>query len=274
MNHEGDRQRVVHHRLDLDTPHLVAVGSGEAEAVDRDRVQLGEQPVEETIARAEEHAGWYADLTDETVIPTHEIIVTVASAGPGGDGNYSEELPIADLEPLVDLAEENGHYVVLDLQPGRTDFRTQAELYEELLLRPHVGLALGPEWRIGPDEVHLVRIGHVEASEVNEVVDYLADLTRENDLPQKVLVLHMFQNRMIPDVEEVDLTREELAVLIHVDGQGAQPDKQTTWRTLRQHAPSIEHWGWKNFYDEDVPMLSAEETMRLVEPTPDFISYQ
>ena len=235
---------------------------------------LGEQPIEQTIERAEEHAGWYAELTDETVVPTHEIIVTVASAGPGADGNYSEEIPVADLEPLVDLAEEHGHYVVLDLQPGRTDFRTQAELYEELLLRPHVGLALDPEWRIGPDEVHLVRIGHVEAREVNEVVDYLADLTRENDLPQKVLVLHMFQNRMIPDVEEVDLSREELAVLIHVDGQGAQPDKQTTWHTLRQHAPSVEHWGWKNFYDEDVPMLSAEETMTLVEPTPDFISYQ
>lgn len=235
---------------------------------------LGEQPIEQTITRAEEHASWYSSLIDEPVVPTHEIIVTVASSGAGADGNYSNELPISEVEPLVDLAQEHGHYVVLDLQPGRTDFRTQAELYEDLLLRPNVGLALDPEWRIGPDEQHLVRIGHVEASEVNDVVDYLADLTREHQLPQKVLVLHMFQGRMIPDVEQVDQTRDEVAVLIHADGQGGQGDKQATWQALHQHAPSFTHWGWKNFYDEDAPMLSAEETMRLVVPTPDFISYQ
>lgn len=235
---------------------------------------LGEQPIEQTITRAEEHAGWYADLVDEPVVPTHEIIVTVASEGPGGDGNYSNELPVSEIEPLVDLAAEHGHYVVLDLQPGRTDFRTQAEIYEELLLRPNVGLALDPEWRLGPDEVHMTRIGHVEASEVNDVVDYLADLTREHQLPQKVLVLHMFQTRMIPDVEQVDRSRDEVAVLIHADGQGTQGDKQATWRALHQHAPSFELWGWKNFYDEDAPMLSAEDTMGLVSPDPDFISYQ
>ena len=235
---------------------------------------LGEQPIEETIERAEEHASWYEPLTEEPVIPTHEIIVTVASASAEADSSYSNALPIEEIEPLVDLAEENGHYVVLDLQPGRADFVTQAKMYEDLLVRPHVGLALDPEWRLGPGEVHLVQIGQADVAEVNEVVDWLADLTRDNDLPQKVLVLHMFQTRMIPDVDTVDQSREELAVLIHVDGQGGQSAKQDTWRVLHDYAPSIDYWGWKNFYDEDIPMLSPEETMSQVEPLPDFISYQ
>ncbi|MFX0540017.1 hypothetical protein ACQBAT_05265 [Ornithinimicrobium sp. Y1847] len=235
---------------------------------------LGEQPIEQTITRAEEHAGWYEPLTDETVIPTLEIIATVASAGPGADGNYSNELPMSELRPLIDLAAEHDMYVVLDLQPGRNDFLTQAKRYEELLLLPHVGLALDPEWRLRPDQVHLQQIGTVSVEEVNEVITWLADLTRDNDLPQKVLVLHMFQLRMIPEVDTVDQSREELAVLIHADGQGAQPDKQATWRALHDYAPSIKYWGWKNFYDEDTPMLSAEETMTYVDPLPDFVSYQ
>lgn len=235
---------------------------------------LGEQDPEATIARAEEHAQAYAELTDTTVVPTLEIIVTIASAQAGADNDYSSEVAIETIEPLVDLAEEHGLYVVLDLQPGRTDFLTQAKMYEELLTRPHVGLALDPEWRLRPDEVHLTQIGHVGIDEVNEVVSWLADLTREHDLPQKVLVLHMFQNRMIPDVDQVDQSRDEVEVLIHVDGQGAQPDKQATWRTLQHYAPSVKNWGWKNFYDEDTPMLSAEETMAQVDPPPDFISYQ
>ncbi|MGO0578165.1 hypothetical protein [Ornithinimicrobium panacihumi] len=235
---------------------------------------LGEQGPEETIARAEEHAGWYEPLTDQTVVPTLEIIATVASSQAGADNDYSSEIAVEQLEPLVDLAEEEGLYVVLDLQPGRTDFLTQAKLYEDLLERPHVGLALDPEWRLQPHQVHLTQIGQVGIEEVNEVVDWLADLTRDNDLPQKVLVLHQFHLGMIPEADAVDQSREELALLIHADGQGAQPDKQATWRSLHQHAPSMKHWGWKNFYDEDTPMLSPEETMSQVDPLPDFISYQ
>jgi hypothetical protein len=32
-------------------------------------------------------------------------------------------------------------------------------------------------------------------------------------------------------------------------------------------------WGWKNFYDEDTPMLTPAQTLA-VEPTPVFVSYQ
>ncbi len=236
---------------------------------------LGEQEGEATIQRAAGLAAEYEPLTENAVVPALEIIVTVAAAQAGGDGDYSNEIAIEDVKPLVDLAGENGQYVVLDLQPGRTDFLTQAKLYEELLKLPHVGLALDPEWRLLPNEVHLRQIGHVEAAEVNSVVTWLADLTRENNLPQKMLILHQFQVQSLRDVNDVDHSRSEVALLIHVDGQGTQPMKQDTWRTLINNAPTMEHWGWKNFYDEDVPgPLTPTETMTKVDPVPDFISYQ
>ncbi|PYF99201.1 hypothetical protein SAMN05216184_10883 [Georgenia satyanarayanai] len=235
---------------------------------------LGEQGTEATIARAEEHAEPYEDLVDDTVVPALEIIATVASSSAGDDGNYSNEWPVEDLRPLVEAAGEAGQYVVLDLQPGRSSFLEQAQLYAELLELPHVGLALDPEWNLGPDEHHMVRIGSVTAEEVNEVVDWLADFTRERNLPQKMLVLHQFQVRMIETVPEVDLSRSELAVLVHADGQGGQGAKQDTWRTLHEYGPDIQWWGWKNFYDEDVPMLTPEQTISQVDPVPHFITYQ
>ena len=235
---------------------------------------LGEQPIEDTITRAREHASWYEPLTDQPVVPTLEIIATVAAQEAGPDGNYSNELPVEDLRPLVELAAENDVYVVLDLQPGRSDFLEQAQIYEELLRMPHVGLALDPEWRLGPDEMHMVRIGSVEIDEVNRVVDWMAELVREHDLPQKMLVLHQFQIRMIPGADDVDRSRPEVAVLIHADGQGPHGSKMDTWTGLQGHAPNVEHWGWKNFYDEDVPGPFTPEATMQVEPTPDFISYQ
>ena len=235
---------------------------------------LGEQDLPGSVERAQAHAADYESLVqDATVVPAFEVIATVASSVAGPDGNYSTELPVEELRPWVEAAGEAGMYVVIDLQPGRTDFVTQAEQYRPLLELPHVGLALDPEWRLGPNEMHLTQIGSVSIDEVNEVVTWLADLTRAGDLPQKLLLLHQFRVDMIPDRDQLDTSRDELALMVHADGQGGQGDKQATWRTLRQTEPDEVAWGWKNFYDEDRPMLSPEETVA-VEPRPNLISYQ
>ncbi|WP_249523267.1 hypothetical protein, partial [Modestobacter marinus] len=235
---------------------------------------LGEQDLPASIARAQQYADEYRPLVDNTVVPTFEIIATVASASAGPDNNYSAEQDVETLRPWVEQAGAAGLYVVLDLQPGRTDFLTQAKQYESLLELPYVGLALDPEWRLGPNEVHLVQIGQVGIDEVNQVVTWLADLVQENDLPQKLLVLHQFQVRMIVDRERLDTSRDELAILVHVDGQGSQPAKQSTWEVLHRDAPQPLYWGWKNFIDEDVPMISPQETIETVQPTPELVTYQ
>jgi hypothetical protein len=236
---------------------------------------LGEQDLPAAIRRAQDMAGRYEPLVDTTVVPAFEIIATVASASAGPDGNYSTESDVEALRPWVEAAGQAGLYVVLDLQPGRTDFLTQAQLYRPLLELPHVGLALDPEWRLRPGEVHLTQIGQVAVDEVNAVAGWLADLTRERRLPQKLLVLHQFQVRMVPDRDRLDLSRDELAVMVHADGQGGQAAKQDTWRVLHQQADQPElAWGWKNFTDEDVPMLTPEETVAQVQPTPQLITYQ
>jgi hypothetical protein len=235
---------------------------------------LGEQNAAATVQRARDVAAPFEALTEKTVVPMFEIIATVAAAGAGKDGNFSNELPVDELRPFVDAAAAAGMYVVLDLQPGRTDFLTQAKLYQPLLELPNVGLALDPEWRLGADQVPLRQIGSVSASEVNTVTRWLADLINEKGLPQKMFVLHQFRPAMVSDRLSLDLSRPEIAVLIHADGQGGQGDKQATWANLHRDAPAGVHWGWKNFYDEDLPVLTPEQTVRAVSPAPDLITYQ
>ena len=48
---------------------------------------------------------------------------------------------------------------------------------------PYVGLALDPEWRLAPDQVHLRQIGSVGVDEVNGVVAWLADFTAQRAPP-------------------------------------------------------------------------------------------
>ncbi len=234
---------------------------------------LGEQGPKASVRRAQALAEEYAELTDDLVIPAFEIIATIAS-GSKGDGSYSRRTPIDVLRPLVEAAEGAGIYVVLDLQPGRTDFLEQAKHYEELLRRPWVGLALDPEWRLRPDQVHLKQIGSVGVDEVNRVGAWLAGLVRTHDLPPKVVTLHQFRASMVRERERLDTSLDEVQWLMHADGQGGQNAKQGTWAALRRDLPEGVWVGWKNFEDEDVPMLTPEQTMRRVQPTPWFVSYQ
>jgi hypothetical protein len=234
---------------------------------------LGEQDPAASVHRARELAHEYRLVSDDPVTPAFEVIATVAAGEAGDDGDYSRELPISSLEPYVDAAHHAGMPTIIDLQPGRSDFLSQAKRYESLLRRPDVWLALDPEWRLGPDQVPLRQIGTVSAHEVDEVSSWLAGLVRREGLPPKALVLHQFRSSMISDRGSL-ASHPELDMLVHVDGQGSQPDKQATWKALHDGGPRGLHWGWKNFYDEDTPMLTPEQTMSQVHPTPSLVTYQ
>lgn len=234
---------------------------------------LGEQSPAETRARMEEFVEAYG-ADGAQVIPTYEIIVSVASAGAGEDGDYSTEWPPETFDDWIAYAGDNDMYVLLDLQPGREDFLTQAMLYEDLLKLPFVGLALDPEWRLEPDQVHLVQAGSVDAAEVNQVVTWLADLVRDNGLPQKMLLLHQFKTSMITNRDQV-MERPELQVVVQMDGDGTEAQKNSTWSVLKEGAENAHwSWGWKNFFDEDEPGPPTPESTMSKVPTPVYVSYQ
>ncbi len=234
---------------------------------------LGERDLDGSIAFTQELAADYEGLFgDSRVQPAFEIIATVASSEPE-DGTYSRKDDLATITEWVDGATEAGLYVVLDLQPGREDFLTQARRLEDLLARPNVGLALDPEWRLADDQVHLEQIGSVTTEEVNEVSTWLAELVRDEVLPQKLLVLHGFRLSMLSDRQDLAFPAE-LATLLHVDGQGQQELKDETYAYLTAEGPDQLWWGWKNFFDEDSPTIRSPEDTAAIEPTPHFISYQ
>ena len=234
---------------------------------------LGQQDLVASIARARKVAASYRALSAVPIVPAFEIIASVAQAAPGRDGSYSYESTVASLRPWVRRATAAGMYVVLDLQPGRANLLAQARRYEPLLRLPNVGLALDPEWKLQPGQLPLQQIGGVGIDEINSVIDWLAGLTTRRHLPQKLLVLHQFRLSMIRDEEKLDTRHDDLAIVIHMDGQGAPTTKQRTWEAVTKAAPPGVFFGWKNFYAKDDPTLSPQQTMAKT-PKPVMISYQ
>lgn len=207
----------------------------------------------------------------ERLLPVYELIVTVADGAdhPGTDGDHSHDVLHSRVQSYIDAAHRNGALLVLDIQPGRSDFLTVAKRWEWALRDPWVGLALDPEWRVGPDEFPGQQIGSVSAKEINRTAGWLARLTRTHGLPEKVFMVHQFTRGMVPDIRKVR-RREGLAMVQHVDGFGSPADKLATYAAVA--LPRKFTMGFKIFYDEDQPRMRPRQVRRPRDVR--FISFQ
>lgn len=239
-------------------------GNGESEGLGI----LGQTSPEEAAQAVVEAAAPFA-TPERPVLPTFELIVTVAQQSPGPDGTYSVASSPEIVQTYLDAVREIDGYLVLDFQPGQSEFLPQVQQFEEFIREPDVGVALDPEWRMDPGEAPGDSIGSVEASEINAVSEYLAGIVEEDDLPEKLLILHHFRLDMIEGREQVQ-DREGVAVTWHADGFGDQQLKSEVFEVIRP--PDDFPIGFKLFYDEDTNMFTPQETIDRF--APDFVSYQ
>jgi hypothetical protein len=206
----------------------------------------------------------------ERIQPVYELIVTVADATPGPDGDFSHDIASELVRDYNEAAHRHDSLVVLDFQPGRSDFLTVAKRWAWALRDPWVGLALDPEWRMGPRQVPGRVIGSVGAADVNRDSAWLAGLVTDEALPEKAFVLHQFRASMIREIERV-AQRDGLAMVQHVDGFGTQAQKLATYHAVAR--PGQFAMGFKLFYDEDVHRF-APQRVRRIRPAVRFVSYQ
>ena len=230
---------------------------------------LGETSPDEAYDRIVQ-AGMPFRRDGEQVLPVFELIVTVADAVPGPDGDYSHDIARSLVQPYIDAAHRHGALLLLDVQPGRSDFLTVAKRWRWALEDPYVGLALDPEWRMGPTGVPGQAIGRVRPKEVNRVSSWLAGITAHRDLPEKLFVLHQFRESMIPDAGRIK-RRDGLAMVQHVDGFGSPAQKLATYAAVAR--PKQFTMGFKLFYDEDRPRMTAG-AVRRIRPAVRLVSFQ
>ena len=232
---------------------------------------LGEGTPDQAGRRLLAAAAPFTKASGRPVLPAFELIASIAQRKPGADGTYSTYISDADVARYLAAARRVKAVVVLDLQPGRADFLTQARHFEKFLRQPDVGLALDPEWKLTPAQRPLRQIGATDATSINAVSSYLANLTLRSRLPEKLFVVHQFRAFMIPDRERV-VDRPGLATVVHLDGFGTQRVKRDVYGALAVRTGPL-HNGLKLFIDEDTQMFTPAQAMAF-RPRPELITYQ
>jgi hypothetical protein len=224
----------------------------------------------DTMQRRLMHAARPFREAGEQIQPVYELIVSVADRSPGPDHDYSHDIPRALVQQYVTAAHRHGALLLLDIQTGRSPFPAIAKRWTWALKKPWVGLAIDPEWRMGPHQVPANVIGSVRAAEVNRTSRWLSRLVERVGLPQKLFVIHQFRLSMLPDVRKI-VHRPGLAMVQHTDGFGTRGQKLATYHAIAR--PQQFRQGFKLFYQVDVHRFSAREVRR-IKPAVSFVSFQ
>lgn len=212
----------------------------------------------------------YAKKT-RPVLPAFELIATIAAAHPGDDGMHRIHQPDEVIARYLRAARRAKALLLLDIQPGRGDFLSEAQRLDRWLHEPDVGIALDPEWHVGPDEIPGQTIGSVTADEINAVAAYVSEIVRRDDLPEKLFVVHQFTRGMIVDKARV-LRPPGLAVTMNVDGFGDRPNKISKYDEFTAEVARFND-GFKLFYEEDTNLMGPREVLAL-SPPPDLVVYE
>jgi hypothetical protein len=114
-------------------------------------------------------------------------------------------------------------------------------------------------------------IGSLRAADINRAQQVLHDVTREEGLPPKLLIVHQFLDSMIPDGDAIE-RYPDVELIIDMDGFGPAEVKRTLYEryALRPYAT---HAGVKLFFEYDTDLMSEADLLAL-KPSPNVIIYQ
>ena len=208
--------------------------------------------------------------------PVFELIAVVVLGFPGADGKYRRRVDDSVIETYLREARRAKALLLLNIQPGQSNFLAEAKTFERFLREPDVGLALDPEWAMKPRQRPGVVWGQTTASDINAVAEYLSSLVVAGNLPEKVLVFHEVVREVVKDERSMHTT-PGVVIVKSVDGLGSAHAKAATYANLMERTAPGVHAGFKLFFYEDTQhggaLMSARQVLAL-SPQPEYVMYE
>jgi hypothetical protein len=240
---------------------------------------IGEYPEQQMLGMLDKTvASWKAADPATPVVPAIHLVSVVAQGAPGADGKWRRREGEAMIEKTYGWAKSKNGVLFLDIQTGHSTLREELPPLLKYLERPDVHLGIDPEFHMHHDREGVrpsAKIGTMMASDVNYVIQTLDKLVRDKKLPPKVLVVHRFTRKMVPDAQSIRPTAN-VQVVMHMDGWGPPWLKFDSYRDYVVNHP-VQFTGFKLFYHNDTKkgdaLLTPSELVQL-RPRLSYIQYQ
>jgi len=237
---------------------------------------LGELPKKEMLKKLQsEVARWQAADSTVKAIPALHYIAITAQGTPGKENMHRMRMPFKQIDTILDWAKPINALVFLDVQVGHSSVKKEVATLETYLKLPNVHLGIDPEFSMKNGEIPGSKIGTFNAEDINDAIDILVKIIRENNLPPKVLVVHRFTQGMVRNFEKIKKV-PEVQIVMDMDGFGSKVLKRSTYLRYIYKEP-VQFTGFKLFYKNDNKndweMYTPEELLKFT-PKPIYIQYQ
>ena len=199
----------------------------------------------------------------------------------------------SDMQAYITYCQQHNLFLFFDVQLGTEPVKDAVmnHLLPYLQKYPFVELALDTEFHF-PDnpqgyadaEGYPCCLGWMDADEINWASDELAQISMQDHLPRKVLIVHQWNPAVLPDKQNIH-PNPNVSLVLQSDGFGGYDNKLGDYQIFVQQ-DLIEYGGYKLFfhycdggcsYDIDPNGVAQPQTPQQVMqvfPQPLFISYQ
>jgi hypothetical protein len=220
-------------------------------------------------------ANWQAADTAMHTIPALHYIAVTAQGKPGKDNKHRLRMPFDQLDTVMAWAKEIDAQVFVDIQVGHSTVKDEVPALVKYLSLPNVHLGIDPEFSMKGGQVPGTKIGTFNSDDINDAIDFLAELVRNNHLPPKVLIVHRFTQGMVTGYDKIKKL-PEVQVVMDMDGFGDKILKRSTYLRYIYREP-VQFTGFKLFYKNDNKtasgMYTPAELLKFI-PQPVYIQYQ
>jgi hypothetical protein len=240
---------------------------------------LGEYPEQQMLGMLDKTVAlWKAADPKTPIIPAIHLVTVVAQGAAGADGMWRRREDASMIEKSYAWAKSRKGLLILDIQASHSTLEQELPRLLPYLARPDVHLGVDPEFFMHYDREGLrpsSKIGTMMAKDVNYAIRTLDSVVVANKLPPKILVVHRFTSKMVPDAENIRPT-SHVQVVMDMDGWGPPWLKFDSYRDYIVNHP-VQYTGFKLFYHNDTKkgdaLLTPGEVLQL-RPRLSYIQYQ
>lgn len=224
-----------------------------------------------------------------------DLVASIPDSYPGPGGTYSHHLDLATIQSYIDFSQQNDLVLFLDLDIGQAPIKSEVNFFLPYLERyTFVHMAIDPEWMFPRrDGIPGINLSNVRASDLNPIIQTLAELPMKYHVPRKILLIHQYR----PDGDNLanpyDAGRAEIAnkrkllydplvdVVIHIDSVGGyvgdRADKTWQYNTWvgqdMQKYHNFRYGGFKLFYHIESKTLMTPREVLALNPPPMVVTY-
>ncbi len=225
-----------------------------------------------------------------------DLVVSVPDSYPGPSGYYSHHVDADTIQSYIDYCQNHGLLLFLDLNFGRAPIMQEVNFFLPYLEKyTFVHMAVDPEWMFPRhDGIPGTNLSNVRASDLNPIIQAVAELPMKYHVPRKILIIHEYRPSGDYTASPFDAGQAELAdkrdlqldtrvdVVIHVDSVGGyvgdredkiQQYNQWVKEDMIRYA-NFHYGGFKLFYHiEAKTRLMTPEEVLAMNPAPLVVTY-